>query len=57
MHIESRTMKEGAMQWVQAVPADFNGVPPQPRSGHTAVSVGRSMVVVFGGLVDKKISQ
>lgn len=50
-------MKEGAVQWVQAVPADFNGVPPQPRSGHTAVRVGRSMVVVFGGLVDKKISQ
>lgn len=54
MHIERMTMKEGAMQWVQAVPADFNGVPPQPRSGHTSVGVGRSMVVVFGGLVDKK---
>ena len=23
-------------------------------SGHTAVNVGKSMVVVFGGLVDKK---
>ncbi|KAF3968294.1 hypothetical protein CMV_007790 [Castanea mollissima] len=28
--------------------------PPQPRSGHTAVNIGKSKVVVFGGLVDKK---
>lgn len=31
--------------------ADFVGV---CISGHTAVNVGKSMVVVFGGLVDKK---
>ncbi|KAL1224337.1 Protein GLUTELIN PRECURSOR ACCUMULATION 3 [Cardamine amara subsp. amara] len=40
--------------WVQASSSDFSGTPPQPRSGHTAVNVGKSMVVVFGGLVDKK---
>eukprot|EP01018_Ginkgo_biloba_P016875 Gb_29835 [translate_table: standard] len=42
------------MQWVQADAADFNGTTPQPRSGHSAVRVGKFMVVVFGGLVDKK---
>ncbi|CAN6825085.1 unnamed protein product [Brassica oleracea] len=40
--------------WVRASSSDFTGAPPQPRSGHTAVNVGKSMVVVFGGLVDKK---
>ncbi|KAH0837366.1 LOW QUALITY PROTEIN: hypothetical protein HID58_092394 [Brassica napus] len=40
--------------WVRASSSDFAGTPPQPRSGHTAVNVGKSMVVVFGGLVDKK---
>ncbi|EOA26915.1 hypothetical protein CARUB_v10023011mg [Capsella rubella] len=40
--------------WVQASSSDFSGTPPKPRSGHTAVNVGKSMVVVFGGLVDKK---
>ncbi|CAN6825089.1 unnamed protein product [Brassica oleracea] len=40
--------------WVRASFSDFTGTPPQPRSGHTAVNVGKSMVVVFGGLVDKK---
>ncbi|CAN8316638.1 unnamed protein product [Cochlearia groenlandica] len=40
--------------WVKASASDFGGNPPQPRSGHTAVNVGKSMVVVFGGLVDKK---
>ncbi|XP_015577183.1 protein GLUTELIN PRECURSOR ACCUMULATION 3 isoform X2 [Ricinus communis] len=40
--------------WVQASSSDFNGPVPQPRSGHTAVIVGKSKVVVFGGLVDKK---
>ncbi|KAK8713061.1 hypothetical protein V6N13_148288 [Hibiscus sabdariffa] len=27
---------------------------PQPRSGHTAVPIGKSKIVVFGGLHDKK---
>ncbi|KAI5648463.1 hypothetical protein M9H77_34468 [Catharanthus roseus] len=40
--------------WVRASPSDFNGTPPQPRSGHTAVNIGKSKIVVFGGLVDKK---
>ncbi|CAN6832384.1 unnamed protein product, partial [Brassica oleracea] len=48
--------------WVRASSSDFAGTPPQPGaddfyssiSGHTAVNVGKSMVVVFGGLVDKK---
>nr|GMC96125.1 host cell factor [Ipomoea batatas]GME19176.1 host cell factor [Ipomoea batatas] len=39
--------------WVRASPSDFGGVLPQPRSGHTAVNIGKSKVVVFGGLVDK----
>ncbi|KAJ4971631.1 hypothetical protein NE237_004730 [Protea cynaroides] len=40
--------------WVRADSTDFGGTLPQPRSGHTAVNVGKSKVVVFGGLVDKK---
>ncbi|GMY23357.1 protein GLUTELIN PRECURSOR ACCUMULATION 3, partial [Fagus crenata] len=40
--------------WVRAASSDFTGTPPQPRSGHTAVNIGKSKVVVFGGLVDKK---
>ncbi|WOH11659.1 hypothetical protein DCAR_0831149 [Daucus carota subsp. sativus] len=40
--------------WVQASPSDFGGTLPQARSGHTAVNVGKSKVVVFGGLVDKR---
>lgn len=40
--------------WVRASSSDFSGTPPQPRSGHTAVVIGKSKVVVFGGLVDKK---
>nr|GMC92648.1 host cell factor [Ipomoea batatas] len=39
--------------WVRASPSDFGGALPQPRSGHTAVNIGKSKVVVFGGLVDK----
>ncbi|XP_027364128.1 protein GLUTELIN PRECURSOR ACCUMULATION 3 isoform X2 [Abrus precatorius] len=40
--------------WVRAISSDFAGTPPQPRSGHSAVNIGKSKVVVFGGLVDKK---
>ncbi|XP_028768396.1 protein GLUTELIN PRECURSOR ACCUMULATION 3 isoform X1 [Neltuma alba] len=40
--------------WVRATSSDFAGNPPQPRSGHSAVNIGKSKVVVFGGLVDKK---
>ncbi|XP_015941269.1 protein GLUTELIN PRECURSOR ACCUMULATION 3 isoform X1 [Arachis duranensis] len=40
--------------WVRATSSDFAGTPPQPRSGHSAVNIGKSKVVVFGGLVDKK---
>ncbi|PIA39206.1 hypothetical protein AQUCO_02700409v1 [Aquilegia coerulea] len=40
--------------WVQADSSDFSGTLPQPRSGHTAVNVGKSKVVIFGGLVDKR---
>ncbi|KAF5729427.1 hypothetical protein HS088_TW21G01592 [Tripterygium wilfordii] len=40
--------------WIRADSADFAGPLPQPRSGHTAVLIGKSKVVVFGGLVDKK---
>lgn len=40
--------------WVRATSSDFGGTLPQPRSGHTAVNIGKSKVVVFGGLVDKK---
>ncbi|XP_058088844.1 protein GLUTELIN PRECURSOR ACCUMULATION 3 isoform X2 [Magnolia sinica] len=42
------------MHWVRADSSDFSGTLPHPRSGHTAVNVGKSMVVVFGGLVDKR---
>uniref|UniRef100_A0A0D6QRX5 Uncharacterized protein n=1 Tax=Araucaria cunninghamii TaxID=56994 RepID=A0A0D6QRX5_ARACU len=45
---------EVTMHWVQANAADFNGTPPRPRSGHSAVRVGKSMVVIFGGLLDKR---
>uniref|UniRef100_A0A5B6YIZ9 Putative rab9 effector protein with kelch motifs n=1 Tax=Davidia involucrata TaxID=16924 RepID=A0A5B6YIZ9_DAVIN len=40
--------------WVRASSSDFGGTLPQPRSGHTAVNIGKSKIVVFGGLVDKK---
>ena len=40
--------------WVRATSSDFAGTYPQPRSGHSAVNIGKSKVVVFGGLVDKK---
>ncbi|XP_057446368.1 protein GLUTELIN PRECURSOR ACCUMULATION 3 isoform X2 [Lotus japonicus] len=40
--------------WVRATSSDFAGTLPQPRSGHSAVNIGKSKVVVFGGLVDKK---
>lgn len=41
------------MHWVRADSSDFGGILPQPRSGHSAVNVGKSMVVIFGGLIDK----
>ena len=40
--------------WVRTSPSDFTGTVPQPRSGHTAVNIGKSKIVVFGGLVDKQ---
>ncbi|XP_047975792.1 protein GLUTELIN PRECURSOR ACCUMULATION 3 isoform X1 [Salvia hispanica] len=40
--------------WVRASDSDFTGPLPQPRSGHTAVNIGNSKVIFFGGLVDKK---
>ncbi|GAV83742.1 Kelch_3 domain-containing protein/Kelch_4 domain-containing protein [Cephalotus follicularis] len=40
--------------WVRASSSDFAGTSPPPRSGHSAVNIGKSKVVVFGGLVDKK---
>lgn len=40
--------------WVRASPSDFSGTLPQARSGHSAVNIGKSKVVVFGGLVDKR---
>ncbi|KAG9443849.1 hypothetical protein H6P81_015189 [Aristolochia fimbriata] len=42
------------MNWVPADSSDFGGTLPRPRSGHTAINVGKSKVVVFGGLVDKR---
>ncbi|CAH9065746.1 unnamed protein product [Cuscuta europaea] len=39
--------------WIRASPSNCGGVLPQPRSGHTAVNIGNSKVVVFGGLADK----
>lgn len=40
--------------WVRASASDFTGPLPQPRSGHTAVNIGKSKIVFFGGLLDKK---
>ncbi|XP_057979299.1 protein GLUTELIN PRECURSOR ACCUMULATION 3 isoform X2 [Malania oleifera] len=40
--------------WVRASSPEVRGTLPQPRSGHTAVNVGKSKVVVFGGFVDKR---
>ncbi|EYU19793.1 hypothetical protein ABFS82_06G087500 [Erythranthe guttata] len=40
--------------WVRASDSDFTGPLPRPRSGHTAVNIGKSKTVFFGGLVDKK---
>ncbi|CAD6215332.1 unnamed protein product [Miscanthus lutarioriparius] len=42
------------MHWVRADSFDFGGDRPAPRSGHTAVSIGKSKVVVFGGFADKR---
>ncbi|CAN6297144.1 unnamed protein product [Urochloa humidicola] len=42
------------MHWVRADASDFGGDHPSPRSGHTAVSIGKSKVVVFGGFADKR---
>ncbi|XP_066354084.1 protein GLUTELIN PRECURSOR ACCUMULATION 3-like isoform X1 [Miscanthus floridulus] len=42
------------MHWVRADSSDFGGDRPAPRSGHTAVSIGKSKVVVFGGFADKR---
>ncbi|XP_042462990.1 protein GLUTELIN PRECURSOR ACCUMULATION 3-like isoform X4 [Zingiber officinale] len=44
------------MHWVRAEASDFGGNPPLARSGHTAVNVGKSKVVVFGGFADRKFS-
>ncbi|XP_040372928.1 protein GLUTELIN PRECURSOR ACCUMULATION 3 isoform X3 [Rosa chinensis] len=40
--------------WVRASSSDFAGTLPQPRSGHTSVNIGKSKVIVFGGLVEKR---
>ncbi|KAJ4850458.1 G protein alpha subunit [Turnera subulata] len=40
--------------WVRANSSDFAGHLPKPRSGHTAVLIGKSKVIVFGGLVEKR---
>ncbi|GAB2229413.1 hypothetical protein Droror1_Dr00023553 [Drosera rotundifolia] len=40
--------------WVRASSYDFAGPLPQSRSGHSAVNVGKSKIVVFGGLRDKQ---
>ncbi|CAM6115349.1 unnamed protein product [Calypogeia fissa] len=47
------------MRWVQAGSRDFKGNPPSSRSGHTATRVGKSggLIVVFGGLVEKRFLQ
>uniref|UniRef100_A0A0E0KL71 Uncharacterized protein n=1 Tax=Oryza punctata TaxID=4537 RepID=A0A0E0KL71_ORYPU len=42
------------MHWARADSSDFGGQIPAPRSGHTAVSIGKSKVVVFGGFADKR---
>uniref|UniRef100_A0A803MUH8 Uncharacterized protein n=1 Tax=Chenopodium quinoa TaxID=63459 RepID=A0A803MUH8_CHEQI len=40
--------------WIRASSADFAGTLPHARSGHSAVNIGKSKVVIFGGLVDKR---
>lgn len=47
-------LKPKMYYWVGASSSDYAGTPPQPRSGHSAVNIGKSKVVIFGGLVDKK---
>ncbi|XP_078169971.1 protein GLUTELIN PRECURSOR ACCUMULATION 3-like isoform X2 [Carex rostrata] len=42
------------MHWVKSDPSDFGGDLPIARSGHTAVQVGKSKLVVFGGFADKR---
>lgn len=42
------------MYWVRADASDFGGNLPVARSGHTAVNVGKSKVVVFGGFADRR---
>ncbi|KAI0519744.1 hypothetical protein KFK09_007203 [Dendrobium nobile] len=42
------------MHWVRADSSDFGGNLPIARSGHTAVNVGKSKVVVFGGFADRR---
>lgn len=42
------------MHWVGADASDFGGHLPTGRSGHTAVNVGKSKVVVFGGFADRR---
>ncbi|XP_020597735.1 tip elongation aberrant protein 1 isoform X2 [Phalaenopsis equestris] len=42
------------MHWVRADASDFGGNLPIARSGHTAVNVGKSKVVVFGGFADRR---
>ncbi|XXG64710.1 hypothetical protein AAC387_Pa05g2591 [Persea americana] len=52
--LQRELLVEAKMRWVRADSSDFGGTLPHPRSGHTAVNVGKSMVIVFGGLVDKR---
>ncbi|KAK9735000.1 hypothetical protein RND81_04G176700 [Saponaria officinalis] len=40
--------------WVRASSSDFGGTIPHSRSGHSAVNIGGSKIVIFGGLVDKR---
>ncbi|KAJ0972690.1 hypothetical protein J5N97_020649 [Dioscorea zingiberensis] len=42
------------MHWIRADASDFGGDLPIPRSGHTAVRLGKSKVVIFGGFADKR---
>ncbi|KAG0452226.1 hypothetical protein HPP92_025805 [Vanilla planifolia] len=42
------------MHWVKADASDFSGNFPVARSGHTALTVGKSKVVVFGGFADRR---
>ncbi|KAK8914100.1 hypothetical protein KSP39_PZI023891 [Platanthera zijinensis] len=42
------------MHWVRGDASDFVGNLPAARSGHTAVTVGKSKVVVFGGFADRR---